>query len=70
MQRIAVRAERADRKAVVGEFLFEVLEPLSIVQHRQLAMRIARIVAGPELHGSDAHFLQFRNHAVQRHLRQ
>ncbi len=69
MQRIAMRAERADGKSVVGEFLLELFQRDAILQHRQLAMRIAGIISGAQFDGRDVQGAQFFEHFFERELR-
>ena len=54
MQRISVAAQRADGKAAILELLLEFAERRAIVEHRERAMGIARIVAGAQLDGVNA----------------
>ena len=54
MQRIAVTAERADRDAVVFQDLLELGQGGVVVEHGELAMRVAGIIAGAEFDGVDA----------------
>ena len=54
MQRIAVAAQGADGEAVVFQDLLELGECGVVVQHGELAVRVAGIVAGAEFDGVDA----------------
>ena len=68
MQRIAVRAERADGESVVVELLLELLQRGAVLQHRQLAVRIAGIISGSKLHSVDVQGLEFFEDLVKRKL--
>ena len=70
VQRVAVAAQRADREAVIGELLLEFAELARVGQHGQLAVRIAGVVAGTQLHGIDIQALEFLENVFERQLRQ
>jgi hypothetical protein len=53
MKRVAVTAQGTDFKPVIVQDLLPLREFLLVVKHGQLAMRIARIVAGPEFDSVD-----------------
>ena len=53
MQRIAVAAQRADGETVIRQRLLERVERGAVVQHRQLAVRVAGIIARAQFHGGD-----------------
>ena len=66
MQRIAVAAQRADGDAVVRQLLLELDQLAVVVEHRELAVRIAGIVAGAQFHRIHPQTLQFFDHPIQR----
>ena len=70
MQRIAVAAQSADSEALVVQLLLEFLQFLLVIEHRELAMRVAGIVAGAEFDSVDVQALQFFKDLVERELRQ
>ena len=53
MQRIAVAAQRADGEPLIVQLLFEFVELRPVIEHGELAVRIAGIVPGAEFHGID-----------------
>ena len=53
MERVAVATERADGDAAIGEKLLEFGEGLGVVEHGELAVRVAGIIAGAEFDGVD-----------------
>src|ERR1035438_2159128 len=63
-------AQRADREAVIGELLLEFTEFARVGKHAQLAMRIAGVVAGTQLHGIDIQAFEFLENVFERQLRQ
>ena len=69
MQRIAVATQRADGEAVVVERLLEFVERGVLLEQRELAVRIAGIVAGAEFNRGDAESFQFRDHVREGELR-
>ena len=62
--------QRTDGNAVISELLLEGVQLLRVVQHGQLAMRIARIITGAQFDGGNSVGLQLLQDIVQRHLRQ
>jgi hypothetical protein len=70
VERIAVAGQRADAEAVVGQLLFEVVELGFVIEHGELAVRIARIIAGTEFHGIDVVAFQLLEHVLEGKLRQ
>ena len=66
MQRIAVAAQRADAEAVIGQLLLEVVQFARVVEHREFAVGVARIVSGAQFHGIDVVALQFLENVFQR----
>ena len=68
MQRVAVAAQRADGDAVVGEESLEPVELGRIVEHGQLAVRVAGIIAGTEFDGIDVQLLQLLEDFLERKL--
>ena len=70
MQRVAVAAQRADPDAVIRQDLAKLAQLLRIVQHRELAVRVAGIVAGAELHRVDVQSFELVEHSRQRQLRE
>ena len=70
MQGIAVGTESADGKALIIEQLFKFLQIFCAAEHRQLAVRIAGVVAGTELDRADVELLQLFKDFVERELRQ
>src|SRR5439155_13570702 len=70
MQRVAVTAQRTDGEAVVGKLLLEVEQLRYFVQHRELAVRVAGIIARAQFDRIDIDALQFLQNVVERHLRQ
>ena len=69
MQRVSVAAQRADGEAVVVQLLLEFLERRRVFEHRELAVRIAGIVARTKFNRRDAEAFSFRDYIVQRQLR-
>ena len=59
VQRIAVAAQRADGEAVIRQLLLEFVQFGLAVQHGQLAVWIARVIACPEFHRIDIDALEF-----------
>ena len=59
MQRISVTAQRADGESAIFELELELAERMAIVEHRERAVRIARVVAGAQFHGVDIQAVQF-----------
>ena len=70
MQRIAVAAQGADGESVVGEFALEVLQLAFVLQHRELAVGVAGIIAGTEFHGIDVVAFQLLEYVFDGQLRQ
>src|SRR5580698_8686187 len=70
MQGIAVRTQSADMRAMVGEHLLKFREGATIVQHRQFAVRITRIISGAKFYGIDAQRGKFPENVRQRKLRE
>ena len=70
MQRIAVAAQRADAETVVVKLLLELVKLRLVVEHRQLAVRIARIVSCTQLDRIDVELLELFENFIQRKLRQ
>ncbi len=70
MQRIAMAAQRADRDAMIGEDLAKFVECLRVVEHGELAMRVARIIACPQLDRVDVKSLELVENRGQRQLRE
>ncbi len=66
---IPVRAERADRKSVVGQLLLEIVQRRFVRKHRQLAMRIARIIAGAQFDRRNVERAQLFEDFFERELR-
>ena len=46
MQRIAVAAQGADGEAVIVELLLEFAQRRGVLEHRELAVRVAEVIAG------------------------
>jgi hypothetical protein len=65
VQRIAVAAQGADADAIVRQLLFELVQFGFAVQHGQLAVWIARIVAGSEFHGVNIDALKLFQNIVE-----
>jgi hypothetical protein len=63
-----VTAQRANGEAVAFELLLELLQGLTLVQHRQFAMGVARIVAGTKFYRMDIQTLQFFEYFVEGEL--
>ena len=70
MQRVAVTAQGADGDAVIGQNFLKLGEGGGVFEHRELAVRIARIVAGAEFDGIDLERYEFLQNRSQRKLRQ
>jgi hypothetical protein len=70
VQRVAVAAQRADAEAAIRQFVFEFGQLGGIVQHGQLAVRIARIITGSEFDRIDMDALELLEDIVQGKLRQ
>ena len=66
MQRVAVARQRRNGEARVGDLAFEGLQLGRIVQHGQLGMGVARIIAGAEFHRVDIQRLELLQHGVER----
>ena len=69
MQRVAVTTQRADGHSVIGQNFLELSQGVGIFQHRELAVRVARIVSRAEFHGVDLQRRKFLEHRRQRKLR-
>ncbi len=69
MQRIAVAAQGADGEALIVQLLLELFQLLLIVEHRQLAMRIAGIIASAQLNRVDVELLELLENFFKRKLR-
>ena len=50
-------------------FFLNSFSSLLVVEHGQLAVRVAGIIAGAELNGADVESLQLFEHLVERELR-
>ena len=59
-------AQGADREAVVRELLFKINQLVRMLEHRQFAMRIARIIACAEFDRADVERGQFFEDLLQR----
>jgi hypothetical protein len=70
MERVAVAAKGADGDAVVGEDFAEFGESFGVVEHGELAVRVAGIVAGAEFNGVDVERLDLIENGRQRQLRE
>ena len=57
-------------KPVIVQLLLELFQFFLVVQHRELAMRIARIIAGTQLDRVDIQLLQLFKDFIQGKLRQ
>jgi hypothetical protein len=68
VERVAVAAKGADGDAAIGEELLEFSESFGVVEHRQLAMRVAGIIAGAEFDGVDVEGLEFVEDSGERQL--
>jgi len=66
MQRIPMAAKRADRNPTIAKFPLKFAERRGVLDHRKLAMRIARIPARSQFHGRNPKLLNLREHLVQR----
>jgi hypothetical protein len=66
MQGVSMATERADRKTVITQRRLKRFQLVRVIKHRQLTVRIARIVTGSEFNGRDAQAGQFPEHFVQR----
>jgi hypothetical protein len=55
---------------MIGKRLFEYIERSRIVEHGELAVRIAGIVAGAEFNGIDAQGFEFCENAIEWQLRE
>ena len=65
VQRVAVAAQGADGEAVVRQLPFEFVQFGFAVQHGQLAVWIARIIARSKLHRIDIDALEFFQNIVE-----
>ena len=63
-------AQGADGEALVVQFLLELLQFLLVLEHGELAMRIAGIVAGAQFNRVDVQALQLFENFVERELGQ
>jgi hypothetical protein len=70
MQCIAVTTQGADRDAVVGQHFLELAEGRGILEHREFAVRVARIVSRGEFDGIDLQRRKLLENRGQRKLRQ
>ncbi len=69
MQRISVRTQSADGKAVVRELLPEFLQGRLVFQQGQLAVGISGEIARPEFESRDAEAFQLLHNVVDGELR-
>jgi hypothetical protein len=69
MQRVAVATERADGRAVIGQHLLKLGKGGAVLEHGELAVRIAGIAARAKLHGRDVEGFQFIENGSKRKLR-
>src|SRR5689334_668983 len=53
MECVSVAAEGADRKTVVLKLLFELFQLFLVFEHREFAMRVARVISRPKLDSCD-----------------
>src|SRR5258708_4223069 len=70
MQRVSVTTQSADVDAAVGQNLLKFGEGSGIFEHREFAVRVARIVSGGEFDGIDLQSREFLKNRGQRKLRQ
>src|SRR4051794_17186314 len=70
VKRVSMGAKSADAEAMVVHLLFELGEFLLVLKHRQLAVRIAGIIADTQLHGVNVQLFEFFENLIQRELRQ
>ena len=68
MERVAVAAERADGDAAIGEELLKFGEGFGVVEHGELAVRVAGIIAGTEFDGVDVKGLKLVENSRERQL--
>src|ERR1700704_2257502 len=64
MKRVSMTAQSADSRAAIGELLLELAELRNIIEHRQAAVRIARIIACAKFDRMDAKFPELFEHAL------
>src|SRR5580658_7864954 len=70
MQRIAVTTQGADLRTMIGKHLLKGRERAAIVKHRQLTVRITRIIPRAKLDRIDAQRSELLENVRQRKLRQ
>jgi len=63
-------AQGADGYAVVGEYRLKVAEGGGVLEHRQLAVRVAGVIAGAQLDGRNAKLREPGDDLVQRQVGQ
>src|SRR5258708_29049608 len=63
-------AQRANGEPAIGEFLFEFLEGRAIFERRELAVRIAGVIASTQLDRFNLVELEFLENVVERKLGQ
>jgi hypothetical protein len=64
VNRIPMTAQRADCETLIVQLLFEFRQFLFVLEHRELTMRISRIVSGAQLNGVDIQLFQLVEHFV------